>query len=156
MPFPAPVMRMICFIVGICIKCFILVCAITLKQLLPIALTDEIFYIKSVKNSLRDVFLLTVSIGDVMAKSKVKWFDSKKGYGFILNPEGGEDIFVHFSAIISDQSFKVLNQDSEVEYELDKTQKGLQARNVHELSMIASSITAQGAPIQGEFKPLHN
>jgi len=69
-----------------------------------------------------------------MAKSKVKWFDGKKGYGFILNPDGGEDIFVHFSAINSDQSFKVLNQDSEVEYEIDKTQKGLQAKNVRELS----------------------
>lgn len=91
-----------------------------------------------------------------MAKSKVKWFDSKKGYGFILNPEGGEDIFVHFSAIISDQSFRVLNQDSEVEYELDKTQKGLQARNVHELSAIAATITAQSAPVRAEFKPLHH
>lgn len=67
-----------------------------------------------------------------MPKSKVKWFDGKKGYGFILNPEGGEDIFVHFSAIVSDQSFKVLNQDAEVEYELDRTQKGLQAKNVRE------------------------
>lgn len=71
-----------------------------------------------------------------MAKSKVKWFDGKKGYGFILNPEGGEDIFVHFSAIVSDQSFKVLNQDAEVEFELDKTQKGLQAKNVREFPMI--------------------
>jgi CspA family cold shock protein len=70
-----------------------------------------------------------------MAKSKVKWFDGKKGYGFILNPDGGEDIFVHFSAIISDQSFKVLNQDAEVEYDLDRTQKGFQAKNVRELSI---------------------
>ena len=69
-----------------------------------------------------------------MAKSKVKWFDGKKGYGFLLNPEGGEDIFVHFSAIQSDQSFKVLNQDADVDFELDKTQKGLQARNVREIS----------------------
>ncbi|HHE31679.1 MAG TPA: cold shock domain-containing protein [Chlorobaculum parvum] len=76
-----------------------------------------------------------------MAKSKVKWFDGKKGYGFILNPEGGEDIFVHFSAIISDQSFKVLNQDSEVEYELDKTQKGLQAKSVRELSSPDMTVT---------------
>lgn len=73
-----------------------------------------------------------------MAKSKVKWFDGKKGYGFILNPEGGEDIFVHFSAIISEQSFKVLNQDAEVEYDLDRTQKGLQAKNVRELSVPAT------------------
>ena len=69
-----------------------------------------------------------------MAISKVKWFDGKKGYGFLLNPEGGEDIFVHFSAIQSDHNFKVLNQDADVDFELDKTQKGLQARNVREIS----------------------
>ncbi|RTY37540.1 cold shock domain-containing protein [Chlorobium phaeovibrioides] len=69
-----------------------------------------------------------------MAKSKVKWFDGKKGYGFILHPEGGEDIFVHFSAINSEQPFKVLNQDAEVEFEFDTTQKGLQAKNVRELT----------------------
>jgi cold shock protein len=74
-----------------------------------------------------------------MAKSKVKWFDGKKGYGFILNPEGGEDIFVHFSAIVSDQSFKVLNQDADVEYELDKTQKGLQAKNVREFPVLVEA-----------------
>jgi cold shock protein len=71
----------------------------------------------------------------IMAISKVKWFDGKKGYGFLLNPEGGEDIFVHFSAIQSEQSFKVLNQDAQVDFELDKTQKGLQAKNVHEISL---------------------
>ncbi|HWR00382.1 MAG TPA: cold shock domain-containing protein [Chlorobaculum sp.] len=76
-----------------------------------------------------------------MAKSKVKWFDGKKGYGFILNPEGGEDIFVHFSAIVSDQSFKVLNQDADVEFELDKTQKGLQAKNVREFPLSGSEVT---------------
>jgi len=88
-----------------------------------------------------------------MAKSKVKWFDGKKGYGFILNPEGGEDIFVHFSAIISDQSFKVLNQDSEVEYDLDKTQKGLQARNVREFPVLSADVASSIAsiPVQNEF-----
>ncbi|MEI6692319.1 MAG: cold shock domain-containing protein [Chlorobium sp.] len=69
-----------------------------------------------------------------MAISKVKWFDGKKGYGFLLNPEGGEDIFVHFSAIQSEQTFKVLTQDAAVDFELDKTQKGLQAKNVREIS----------------------
>lgn len=84
-----------------------------------------------------------------MAKSKVKWFDGKKGYGFILNPEGGEDIFVHFSAIVSEQSFKVLNQDAEVEYELDKTQKGLQAKNVREFpgTGIAASAAMAGSGV---------
>jgi len=72
-------------------------------------------------------------------KSKVKWFDGKKGYGFIVNPDGGEDIFVHFSAIVSDQSFKVLNQDAEVEFEIDQTQKGMQAKNVCEICQAAIS-----------------
>lgn len=70
-----------------------------------------------------------------MERSKVKWFDGKKGYGFILNPNGGEDVFVHFSAIVSDQTFKVLNPDAEVEFELEKTQKGFQAKNVRELGV---------------------
>ncbi len=80
-----------------------------------------------------------------MARSKVKWFDGKKGYGFLLNPEGGEDIFVHFSAIQSDQNFKVLNQDANVDFELDRTQKGLQARNVREISPdgLGNSVTLQ-------------
>lgn len=81
-----------------------------------------------------------------MAISRVKWFDGKKGYGFLLNPEGGEDIFVHFSAIQSEQSFKVLNQDAEVDFELDKTQKGLQAKNVREISL-NSSLNSQPAQL---------
>jgi cold shock protein len=95
-----------------------------------------------------------------MQKSKVKWFDGKKGYGFILNPEGGEDIFVHFSAIMSDQSFKVLNQDADVEFELDKTQKGLQAKNVREFPGQGDAVTGlpadaglQEAVQNGMFAP---
>jgi len=84
----------------------------------------------------------------IMAISKVKWFDGKKGYGFLLNPDGGEDIFVHFSAIQSDQSFKVLNQDAEVYFEIDKTGKGLQAKNVRDIS---SNSSAQGQSIQVSF-----
>ncbi len=82
----------------------------------------------------------------MLRKSKVKWFDGKKGYGFIVNPEGGEDIFVHFSAIVSEQSFKVLNQDAEVEFELDKTDKGLQARNVCEICQPGESAQAATGP----------
>jgi len=96
-----------------------------------------------------------------MAKSRVKWFDGKKGYGFILNPDGGEDIFVHFSAIISDQSFKVLNQDAEVEYELDKTHKGLQAKSVRETSASSGAVVnaalglKERVAFQGDLKPAH-
>lgn len=85
-----------------------------------------------------------------MERSKVKWFDGKKGYGFILNPNGGEDVFVHFSAIVSDQSFKVLNQDAEVEFELEKTQKGYQAKNVRELSVaVDPAVPPSGQPAAG-------
>ncbi|MCX6178744.1 MAG: cold shock domain-containing protein [Chlorobiales bacterium] len=69
-----------------------------------------------------------------MEKTKVKWFDGKKGYGFLVNPEGGDDIFVHFSAIQSEQKFKSLNQDADVDFELDKSQRGLYAKNVREVS----------------------
>jgi CspA family cold shock protein len=63
-----------------------------------------------------------------MAKGQVKWFDQKKGYGFITR-EDGDDIFVHYSAITS-QGFKTLNEGDEVEFEVTEGQKGLQATNV--------------------------
>ncbi|MDX2127608.1 MAG: cold shock domain-containing protein [Chloroherpetonaceae bacterium] len=63
-------------------------------------------------------------------KSSVKWFDGKKGYGFIVNPNGGEDIFVHYSAIKSDKKYKLLDQGAPVEFDLITTDKGLQAHNV--------------------------
>jgi CspA family cold shock protein len=68
-----------------------------------------------------------------MPKSKVKWFNGKKGYGFLVNPDGGEDIFVHYSNIVVEQEFKSLKQGSEVEFDLDTTGKGLQAKNVREI-----------------------
>lgn len=51
-----------------------------------------------------------------MAKGKVKFFNAKKGYGFIAG-EDGKDVFVHFSAILSD-GYKTLNAEDEVEYEV--------------------------------------
>lgn len=59
---------------------------------------------------------------------KVKWFDSKKGYGFILNDEGDE-IFVHFTAIIK-EGFKALTEGQQVEYEIGEGTKGRQAVDV--------------------------
>jgi len=59
---------------------------------------------------------------------KVKWFNEKKGFGFIER-EGGNDVFVHFSAIQSD-GFKPLNEGQEVEFEIEQGQKGDQAANV--------------------------
>ena len=59
---------------------------------------------------------------------KVKWFDGKKGYGFIISEEGKE-IFVHYTGIIK-EGFKTLVEGQDVEYELDTGAKGEQAVNV--------------------------
>jgi cold shock protein len=64
-----------------------------------------------------------------MAKGTVKWFNEKKGFGFIIDPEVGTDIFVHFSVIQAD-GFKTLNEGEIVEYELYQDEKGAKARNV--------------------------
>lgn len=65
-----------------------------------------------------------------MRQSTVKWFDAKKGYGFITHPEDGDDIFVHYSDIESDDDFKTLHADQHVRFELNDGPKGLNASNV--------------------------
>ena len=64
-----------------------------------------------------------------MARGIVKWFNEKKGFGFIVDPAVRGDIFVHFSAIMA-KGFKTLKEGEEVEYELYEDQKGSRARNV--------------------------
>ena len=67
-----------------------------------------------------------------MAQGQVKWFNEAKGYGFITQ-EGGEDVFVHYSAIQS-QGFKSLAEGDKVEFEVTRGPKGLQAANVRKIS----------------------
>jgi CspA family cold shock protein len=61
----------------------------------------------------------------------VKWFNEKKGYGFIAKDEG-EDVFVHFSAIVGD-GFRTLVEGQRVQFEVEKGPKGAQANNVRGL-----------------------
>ena len=66
-----------------------------------------------------------------MANGQVKWFNDAKGYGFITQ-EGGEDVFVHYSAIQA-QGCKSLAEGDRVEFEVTRGPKGLQAANVRKV-----------------------
>ena len=64
-----------------------------------------------------------------MNNGTVKWFNAEKGYGFISNDEGGDDVFVHYSAIQTN-GYKSLDENQKVEFDLAQGPKGPQAENV--------------------------
>jgi len=64
-----------------------------------------------------------------MATGTVKWFNESKGFGFITQDAGGDDVFVHFNAI-QGSGFKTLAEGQPVNYDVEKGPKGLQAANV--------------------------
>ncbi|WP_428908378.1 cold-shock protein [Niallia sp. Krafla_26] len=66
-----------------------------------------------------------------MATGKVKWFNAEKGFGFI-EQEGGDDVFVHYSAIQS-EGFKTLDEGQEVSFDIEQGQRGPQAINVQRI-----------------------
>ena len=74
-------------------------------------------------------FRLVRSREAVVATGTVKWFDDSKGYGFITPDEGGDDLFVHHSAI-GGTGFKTLAEGAKVEYTPEQGAKGMQATNV--------------------------
>ena len=64
-----------------------------------------------------------------MPTGTVKWFSNEKGYGFITPDEGGDDLFVHFSAIAG-SGFKTLDEGAKVSFEVTEGQKGPQATDI--------------------------
>jgi len=64
-----------------------------------------------------------------VARGKVKWFDERKGFGFITPDDGGPDLFVHHTNIVG-QGFRSLDEGQEVEFEIGQGRKGPQATNV--------------------------
>jgi len=66
-----------------------------------------------------------------MPEGKVKWFNEKKGFGFI-EQDGGSDLFVHYTAIQGD-NFKTLSEGQRVSFEVEETSKGPRAKNVQKI-----------------------
>jgi len=64
-----------------------------------------------------------------MIYGKVKWFDSRKGYGFIEKEDGSGDVFVHY-ADISGEGYRTLNEGDRVKFEITESPKGDKAKNV--------------------------
>jgi CspA family cold shock protein len=65
-------------------------------------------------------------------QGKVKWFNEDKGYGFIERNDGGEDVFLHFSAL-AQSGFKTIAEETEVEFDIEPGPKGPKAANVTQL-----------------------
>ena len=83
-----------------------------------------------------------------MAQGTVKWFNDAKGYGFI-QVEGGEDVFVHYSAIQA-QGFKSLAEGDKVEFEVTKGPRDFRRRTCgRRCSAVADDLTARRAPLAG-------
>ena len=72
-----------------------------------------------------------------MAKGTVKWFDPKKGFGFVLNEED-QDVFVHYTSIEGGDGFRCLRNGQLVEYDEFDSGKGLQGRNVRIVELAPS------------------
>jgi len=84
----------------------------------------------------------------VMASGTVKWFNGEKGFGFIQQADGGQDVFVHFSAI-QGGGYRNLNEGDEVTFEVERGPKGLQAANVQVTRQADPSSARDSGPSRG-------
>jgi|TARA_B110000211_G_scaffold748_1_gene863 CspA family cold shock protein len=70
--------------------------------------------------------------GSIMPSGKVKWFNAKKGYGFITDEETNKDIFLHVSAL-EESKLRVLKEEQKIEFDIKEKDKKLQAINIKKL-----------------------
>jgi cold shock protein len=68
-----------------------------------------------------------------MATGTVKWFNAEKGFGFIAPDDGSDDVFAHYSAIVSTGGYRELQEAQKVEFEVTQGPKGLQAADIRPL-----------------------
>lgn len=87
-----------------------------------------------------------------MLTGAVKWFDSKKGFGFIVGPEG-QDVFVHFSVIQGD-GFRSLKDGEQVNYEVEKGPKGMLATAVYRITPAKEGEKTPPPPEQQPQQPI--
>ena len=86
-----------------------------------------------------------------MASGTVKWFNAEKGYGFISQPGGGADVFVHHSAIQMN-GYRVLEEGQAVEFEVEEGPKGLMAKDVRPAGRLRQP-RHPPAPVPGAAEP---
>jgi len=70
--------------------------------------------------------------GSIMPSGKIKWFNAKKGYGFITDDETNKDIFLHVSAL-EESKLRVLKEKQKIEFDIKEKEKKLQAINIKKL-----------------------
>jgi cold shock protein len=85
--------------------------------------------ISNLSNNSNNMWTRSTQEETIMEQGTVKWFNAEKGFGFI-EIEGGEDVFVHFSAI-QGEGFKSLDEGQKVTFDTEQGQRGLQAANVN-------------------------